>query len=297
MSRKRKRKLNNAQARSNDNKSNFKSNKSQTKADDYDFEGAVYPDNSCLKVPPEDDKTYFSEGDIVLRKIGKEAVVGEYNFINVAVVFLLIMIMGISFALLRNTDEYIENDNKISAETVLNGKFTKRLSKNYIKRLPGKQLLLDTHRVFSYTYGIGSFNDERGFVAADTGKIIGIKTYDEPMLVTLATKPTAPTTTTQYTGKTTNTTQELTGTLFIGPGQLTTTKKTKKTTTKKTKEKTTTTTSETTTAFTGTTWSFKGTTTVKQSTTSAPQTTTSTTTTVLTEPEYDTNVDINYGEQ
>lgn len=295
MSKKRKRKLNTPQAKCISSNSKLKSNKSHTKADDYDFENAVYPDNSCLKVPPEDDKTYFSEGDIVLRKIGKEALVGEYNFINVAVVLLLIMIMGISFALLRNTDEYIENNNKISAETILNGKFTKTLSKNYIKRLPGKQLLFDTHRIFSYTYGLGSYNDVKGFISADTGKIIGIKTYDDPIMVTLATKPTPPTTTTQYTGKTTNTTIKLTGTPFIGPGQLTTTKKTKKTTTKKTKK--TTTTSETTTAFTGTTWSFKGTTTVKQNTTSAPQTTTSTTTTVLTEPEYDTNVDINNYEQ
>lgn len=289
MSKKRKRKLNNMQ-----NKDNA-GNRNKTKADDYDFENAVYPDNSCLAVPPEDDKTDLSEGDIVLHKIGKDAVVGEYNFINVAVIFLLIMIMGISFALLRNTDEYVENNNKISAETVLNGKFTKKLSKNYMKRLPGKQLLFDTHNIFAYAYGIKSFNDEKGFVSADTGKIIGIKTYDEPFDVTLTTKSTIPTTTTQYTGKTTNTTMKLNKTLFIGPGQLTTTKKTKKTTTKKTTKKTTTTTSETTTAFTGTTWSFKGTT-AKKNTTSATQTST-TTTTVLTEADSDLSVDINnYGQ-
>lgn len=258
MSKKRKRKLNNSQAKNNRRNSNFKENNYQKKADDYDYENAVYPDNACLTVPPEKNEEDSSKGDIVLHKIGREAVVGEYNFINVAVVFILIMIMGISFALLRNTDEYIENNNKISTETVLNGKFTKKLSKNYMKRLPGKQLLFDANRVFSYAYGLGSYNDEKGFVSADTGKIIGIKTYNEPIMVTLTT--TAPPTTTQYTGKTTNTTVKISGSVFVGPpGPLTTTKKTKKTTTKKTTAKTTSVT--TTTAFTGTTWSFKGTTT------------------------------------
>lgn len=291
MSKKRKRKLNSSQAKSVGNKNKSKINKSSIKADDYDFDNAVYPDNSCLKVPPEGNQTKLSEGDVVLHKIGKEAVVGEYNFINVAVVFLLIMIIGISFALLRNTDEYVENNNKISVETVLNGKFTKKLSKNYIKRLPGKQLLFDTHRIFSYAYGLVSYNDEKGFVSADTGKVIGIKTYDETALVTLTTKATVPTTTTQYTGKTTNTTIKLNKTLFIGPGQLTTTKKTKKTTTKKTTKKTT---SETTTAFTGTTWSFKGTTTWKKSTASSVKTTTEVPTAAATEPTsaFDENSDL-----
>lgn len=262
MSKKRKRKYNNSQAVGNSGQQNIK-NKGQTKSDDYDFENAVYPDNQCLSVPPESNKADSDKGDVVLRRIGKEAVVGEYNFFNVAVIFIVIMLMGISFALLRNTDEYVENNNKISAETVLNGKFTKRLSKNYMKRLPGKQLLFDMNRVFSYAYGLASYNDEKGFVSADTGKIIGIKTYDEPIMVTRTT--TAPPTTTQYTGKTTNTTIKLKGSVFIGPGQLTTTKKTKKTTTKKTTKKTTA--KSTTTAFTGTTWSFRGTTTWKNSNT------------------------------
>lgn len=286
MSKKRKRKLNNSQAKINSGKSNFKS-----KSDVYDFENAVYPDNDRLAVPPEGNQTDSSEGDVVLRKIGKDAVIGEYNFINVAVVLILIMIMGISFALLRNTDEYIENNNKISTETVLNGKFTKKLSRNYMKRLPGKQLLFDANRVFSYVYGLGSFNDEEGFISSDTGKIIGIKTYDEPIMVTMTTKSTAPPTTTQYTGKTTNTTIKIKGSVFIGPGQLTTTKKTKKTTTKKTTKETTTV--STTTAFTGTTWSFKGTTTVPSSsaqTTShttlvEPPTTANTTTGVINEEQ------------
>lgn len=264
MSKKRNKKLNNSQADRSTGKNSMKRNNDQKKADFYDFENAVYPDNSCLTIPTERNETNSSEGDIVLRKIGKDAVAGEYNFINVAVIFILIIIMGISFALLRNNGEYIENDNKISSETVLNGKFTKKLSINYMKRLPGKQLLFDTHRIFSYTYGLGSFNDERGFVSIDTGRIIGIKTYDEPILVTLKT---VPTTTTQYTGKTTNTTIKLKGTPFVGPGQLTTTKKTKKTTTKKTTKKTTSV--STTTAFTGTTWSFRGTTTSKSTASSS----------------------------
>lgn len=290
MSKKRKRKLNNLQAEKIDKGS---AAKNQKKSDDYDFENAVYPDNSDLKVPPEDNEPTLSEGDVVMQKIGKEAVVGEYNFINVAVVFILIMIMGISFALLRNTDEYVENNNKISAETVLNGKFTKKLSNNYMKRLPGKQLLLDTNKCFSYVYGLGSFNDEKSFVSADTGQIIGIKTYDEPVFVTLTT---APTTTTQYTGKTTNTTKKLNKTLFVGPGQLTTTKKTKKTTTKKTTEKTTT---VSTTKFTGTTWSFKGTTTWNNTTTSVENTTVATTasTTLSTTTEEATRDNIDNEEQ
>lgn len=290
MSKKRKRKLNNLQTESTTEMSAVKN---QQKSDNYDFKNAVYPSNSCLKIPPEDKETGLSEGDAVMHQIGKEAVVGEYNFINVAVVFILIMIMGISFALLRNTDEYVENTNKISAETVLNGKFTKKLSNNYMKRLPGKQLLLDTNKFFSYAYGLGSFNDEKGFVSADTGQIIGIKTYDEPVLVTLTT---VATTTTQYTGKTTNTTKKLNKTLFVGPGQLTTTKKTKKTTTKKTTEKTTT---VSTTKFTGTTWSFKGTTTWNKSTTSAENTTSATTasTTAATTSQTDIRDNIDYEEQ
>lgn len=290
MSKKRKRKLNNLKTESKLEKSVIKN---QQKSDSYDFKNAVYPSNSCLKIPPLDKENNLSEGDVVMHQIGKEAVVGEYNFINVAVVFILIMIMGISFALLRNTDEYVENTNKISAETVLNGKFTKKLSNNYMKRLPGKQLLLDTNNIFSYAYGLGSFNDEKGFVSADTGQIIGIKTYDEPVLVTLAT---VPTTTTQYTGKTTNTTKKLKSSLFVGPGQLTTTKKTKKTTTKKTTEKTTT---VSTTKFTGTTWSFKGTTTWNKSTTSAEKTTSATTasTTAETTSQTDIRDNIDYEEQ
>lgn len=290
MSKKRKRKLNNLQVKNNGEQSVIKGNKNQSKADDYDFENAVYPKNSHLKIPPED-KSELSEGDIVMHKAGRDAVVGEYNFINVAVVFIVILLMGISFALLRNTDEYVENNNKITTETILNGKFTKKLSKNYINRLPGKQLLLDANKCFSYVYGIGSFNDEKGFVSADTGRIISIKTFKEPVLVTLTTKATAPTTTTQYTGKTTNTTVKLKGSLFVGPGQLTTTKKTKKTTTKKTTKKTTTT--STTTAFTGTTWSFKGTTAWNKSTTSASKTTAATTapTTAPTTSEDDTTYD------
>lgn len=290
MSKKRKRKLNKLQTESTTEMSAVKN---QQKSDNYDFKNAVYPSNSCLKIPPEDKETGLSESDAVMHQIGKEAVVGEYNFINVAVVFILIMIMGISFALLRNTDEYVENTNKISAETVLNGKFTKKLSNNYMKRLPGKQLLLDTNKFFSYAYGLGSFNDEKGFVSADTGQIIGIKTYDEPVLVTLTT---VATTTTQYTGKTTNTTKKLNKTLFVGPGQLTTTKKTKKTTTKKTTEKTTT---VSTTKFTGTTWSFKGTTTWNKSTTSAENTTSATTasTTAATTSQTDIRDNIDYEEQ
>lgn len=289
MSKKRKRKLNNLQAKNNDGRIMSKNQSNCSKTDDYDFENAVYPENSCLKIPPEENELNLSEGDIVMQKAGKDAVIGEYNFINVAVIFVLIMLMGISFALLRNTDEYVEKDNKISAETILNGKFTKKLSKNYINRLPGKQLLLDSNRYFSYAYGLGSFNDEKGFVSADTGRIIGIKTFEEPIVVTLATKPTVPTTTTQYTGKTTNTTIELKGTLFVGPGQLTTTKKTKKT-----KKKTTTTTTPTTTAFTGTTWSFKGTTTTPSAATTT--TTTTVSTTAPTEWENDTTDDTNYEE-
>ena len=262
MSKKRKRKLNNSQAEVYNGKTDLKNNRH--KPDDYDYKNAVYPDNSSLKVPPEGNETASLEGDAVLRKIGKDAVVGEYNFINVAVVFILIMIMGISFALLRNNGEYIENNNKISTETVLNGKFTKKLSKNYMKRLPGKQLLFDANRVFSYAYGLAGYNDEKGFVSVDTGKIIGIKTYDEPIMVTITT--TAPPTTTQYTGKTTNTTRKLKGSLFVGPGQLTTTAKTKKTTTKKTTTKTTSASTPTTTVFKGTTWSFRGTTTWKTTT-------------------------------
>lgn len=265
MSKKGKGKLNNSGVKGNNIKTDFK-NKNQKKADDYDFENAVYPDNSSLIVPPEENDENSSEGDIVLRKIGKEAVVGEYNFINVAIIFILIMIMGISFALLRNTDEYIENNNRISTETVLNGKFTKKLSKNYMKRLPGKQLLFDTNRIFSYAYGLISFNDERGFVSLDTGEIIGIRTYDEPFMATLTT---APTTTTQYTGKTTNTTIKLKENPFVGPGQLTTTEKTKKTKKKKTKTDTT-----TTTEFTGTTWSFRGTTQSQSTATTTKQLTT-----------------------
>lgn len=286
MSKRRKRKLNNLDSNSQD--AAVKHN-NQPKADDYDYENAVYPDNFCLRVPPEDKSSDLSEGDIIMHKAARDAVVGEYNFINVAVVFILIMIIGISFALLRNTDEYVENNNKISVEAVLNGKFTKKLSKNYINRLPGKQFLLDTNRCFSYVYGLARYNDEKGFVSADTGRIIGIKTFEEPIVVTLTTA--VPATTTQYTGKTTNTTVKLNKTLFVGPGQLTTTKKTKKTTTKKTTKKTTTT--PTTTAFTGTTWSFKGTTTWNRSTTSAVKTTSPTTvpTTEPTTSESDTTYD------
>lgn len=274
MSKRRKRKLNNLQGKNSGNNIVSKSQGNNSKADDYDFKNAVYPDNSRLKIPSDYNRSDLSEGDIVMHKAGKDAVIGEYNFINVAIIFVVIMLIGLSFALLRNTGEYVEKDNKISAETVLNGNFTKKLSKNYIKRLPGKQLLLDTNRCLSYVYGLGSFNDEKGFVSADTGRIINIKTYENPVFVTLATKPTVPPTTTQYTGKTTNTTVKLNKTLFVGPGQLTTTKKTKKT-----KKTTTTKATTTTTAFTGTTWSFKGTT-----TTPSAATTTTTTTTPATSP-------------
>ena len=277
MSKKEKGKLNNSEIKENDGQSTLK-NQNHKKSDDYDFENAVYPENSSLTVPPKENETASFEGDIVMRKISKEAVVGEYNFINVAIIFILIVIMGISFAVLRNTDEYIENDNKISTETVLNGKFTKKLANNYMKRLPGKQLLFDTNRVFSYAYGLISFNDEMGFVSVDTGEIIGIKTYDEPFMATFTT---VPTTTTQYTGKTTNTTIKLKENPFVGPGKLTTTKKTKKTTTKKSKKKTTTT---TTTKFTGTTWSVRGTTGVQNQSTA-------TTTKVLTTPSVKTTTE------
>ena len=76
MSKKRKRKLNNLQGKNSGNNIVSKSQGNNSKADDYDFKNAVFPDNSRLKIPSYNNRSDLSEGVIVMHKVVKAAVIG-----------------------------------------------------------------------------------------------------------------------------------------------------------------------------------------------------------------------------
>lgn len=191
--------------------------------------------NAYVHTQSESDKG-VSEADSTLKSMATDAKRGQFDFINVAVITLFVLILGISFALLRNTGDPDSETVKPTVMGIYDGSYTSYLSKSYENALPGKSLLAKINGLFSHIYGAKSLNTHQNFIAPvdEHGNIIN----------TLTAVTTTTTTTTIYTGKTTNTTIKINkDDIFIGPQSnmwtTTTTKKTTEKTTEPTTEETT----------------------------------------------------------
>lgn len=180
-----------------------------------------------------------SEADSTLRSMAADAKRGQFDFINVAVIALFVLILGISFALLRNNSDPDAETVKPTVMGIYDGSYTSYLSKSYENALPGKSLLAKINGLFSHIYGAKSLNTHQNFIAPvdEHGNIIN----------TLTAVTTTTTTTTIFTGKTTNTTIKINkDDIFIGPqSNMWTTTTTKKTSTKSTEPTTEPTTEDT----------------------------------------------------
>lgn len=187
----------------------------------------------------------IDNADSTLRSMAADARRGQFNFINVAVILMFVLILGVSFALLRNSSDPDEETVKPTIMGIYDGSYTSYLSKSYENALPGKSLLARINGFFSHIYGAKSLNTHQNFIPPvdENGNVIN----------TLTAVTTTTTTTTIFTGKTTNTTIKINkDDIYIGPqSNIITTTTTKKTTEKTTEpttepttEKTTTTTTE-----------------------------------------------------
>lgn len=202
---------------------------------------------------PDDEQASVKKSDEALRQISSDVKRGRFDFLNVSIIGLFILVLGITFALLRNTDEAEQSEVNPSVMGFLDGSYAKYLSQSYENSLPGKSLLADINSFFASVYGASSYNSHNNFLAPvdSDGNVINTLT---------ASATTTTTTTTLYTGKTSNTTKEvdLNG-IYLGPQSnlVTTTTTTTTTTEETTAEETTTeeptTVEETTTTTTTTT--------------------------------------------
>lgn len=164
--------------------------------------------------------------DSTLKRMGDDAKRGQFDFINVSVIGLVILIMGLSFALLRDTGDPDAETVKPTVMGLYDGSYTSYLSKSYENALPGKSILASVNSFFSNVYGAKKYNTHQNFITP-------LDENGNPINVLTAASTTTTTTTTQYTGKTSNTTKKINrDDMYIGPQtNLWTTTTTKKTTT------------------------------------------------------------------
>lgn len=198
--------------------------------------------NASIHAESKSDKKAF-ETDSALKRMGDDAKRGQFDFINVTVIGLVILMLGLSFALLRDTGDPDAETVKPTVMGFYDGSYTSYLSKSYENALPGKSILASVNSFFSNIYGAKKYNSHQNFITP-------VDENGNPINVLTAASTTEATTTTQYTGKTSNTTKKINrNSMYIGPQtNLWTTVPTKKTTTT-----TTTTTTEKTSKSTKTT--------------------------------------------
>lgn len=195
-----------------------KKNKLNMSYDEMIKNASVHAENSEDKKSAATDKTLKSMGDDAKR--------GQFDFINVSVIGLVVLILGLSFALLRDTGDPDAETVKPTVMGLYDGSYTSYLSKSYENALPGKSILASVNSFFSNIYGAKKYNTHQNFIAP-------LDENGNPINVLTAASTTTTTTTTQYTGRTSNTTKKINrSNMFIGPQtNLWTTTTTKKTTT------------------------------------------------------------------
>lgn len=195
-----------------------KKNKLNMSYDEMIKNASVHTENS------EDKKKAAT--DNALKSMGDDAKRGQFDFINVSVIGLVIIILGLSFALLRDTGDPDTEAVKPTVMGLYDGSYTSYLSKSYENALPGKSILASVNSFFSNIYGAKKYNTHQNFITP-------VDKNGNPINVLTAASTTTTTTTTQYTGRTSNTTKKINpGNMFIGPQtNLWTTTTTKKTTT------------------------------------------------------------------
>lgn len=189
-------------------------------------------ENASVHTPSDAEKsTHLTDEEF--KKMSSDAKKGQFDFINVSVIGLFILILGVSFALLRDTGSAQQSAVKPSVMGFADGSYAQYLSRSYENALPGKSVLADINGIFASIYGAKSYNSHNNFLEPvdANGNIIN----------TLTAVNTTTTTTTLYTGKTSNTTKKVDPNgIYIGPqSNMWTTTTTKKTKSESTEEETT----------------------------------------------------------
>ncbi len=180
--------------------------------------------NASVHIENSEDKKSAAT-DNALKSMGDDAKRGQFDFINVAVIGLVILILGLSFALLRDTGDPDSEAVKPTVMGLYDGSYTSYLSRSYENALPGKSILASVNGFFSNIYGAKKYNTHQNFIAP-------LDENGNPINVLTAASTTTTTTTTQYTGRTSNTTKKINRSdMFIGPQTNLWTTTTRKTTT------------------------------------------------------------------